>query len=283
MLERYGAVPIFDQNFDNTDDEFVFAPRNPRNEVAAFIIADLDMAISMLQSFPEISGGPRISREAAQLLKARVALYEGTWERYHNGTVFGVDGSDGAAFIQIAADAAEEVMNSGLFSLSSDYGALFNQVGLSGNSEVLLWRDYNDIELGVSNVLQTSWPNRFGYTRFAIRSYLSIDGLPISVSPLYVGDQDLSTIEENRDPRLAATLMVPGDILVRQTDGSEGLYQNPDFTTGDQSLTGYESQKYRDVNIDPTRNLFTRETSRIIMRYAEPLLIFAEAKAELGT
>lgn len=283
LLERFGAVPIFDQYFDDKDEEFIFVARNPRNEVVDFIIADLDMAISMLQSFPDIENAPRISREAAQLLKARVALYEGTWEKYHNGTVFGVDGSDGTSYLQIAADAAEDVMDSGVFSLHSDYGSLFNQIGLSGNSEVILWRDYDDITLGIANPLQIAWPNRCGYTRFAIRSYLCTDGDPISVSTLYQGDQDLSTIEDNRDPRLAATIMVPGDVLVRDTDGSEILWANPDFTTANAGLTGYESQKYRDVDIDADRNNFSRETSRIIMRYAEVLLIFAEAKAELGT
>ncbi|KQC29806.1 RagB/SusD family nutrient uptake outer membrane protein [Flagellimonas eckloniae] len=283
LLERYGAAPIFDQYFTDQDEEFVFAPRNPRNEVADFIIADLDMAISMLQSFPEIDGNPRISKEAAQLLKARVALYEGTWEKYHNGTDFGVVGSDGTSYLQIAAETAEDIMDSGVFSLHSDYGSLFNQIGLSGNSEVMLWRDYDDLNLGINNVLQLSWPNRCGYTRFAVRSYLCTDGDPISVSPLYQGDQDLSTIEDNRDPRLAATIMVPGDVLVKDTDDSEILWANPDFTTANAGLTGYESQKYRDVNIDADRSNFTRETSRIIMRYAEVLLIFAEAKAELGS
>lgn len=283
LLERFGAVPIFDQYFDDKDTEFVFAARNPRNEVVDFIIADLDMAISMLQSFPEIDGNPRISKEAAQLLKARVALYEGTWEKYHNGTDFGVAGFDGTSYLQIAADAAEDVMDSGVFSLHSDYGSLFNQIGLSGNSEVMLWRDYDDVTLGIANPLQISWPNRCGYTRFAVRSYLCTDGDPISVSPLYQGDQDLATIEDNRDPRLAATIMVPGDVLVRDTDGSEILWANPDFSTANAGLTGYESQKYRDVDIDADRNNFSRETSRIIMRYAEVLLIFAEAKAELGS
>lgn len=283
LLTRYGDLPIFDRYFDNTDEDLVFKARDPRNEVASFIISDLDVAISLLQSFPDIPTSPRISKEAAQLFKARVALYEGTWEKYHNGTPFGVSGSDGASFIQIAADAAEDVIDSGVFSLHSDYGSLFNQIGYSGNPEVMLWRDYNDLELDINNVLQTSWPNRCAYTRFAVRSYLCTDGDPISVSPLYQGDQDLSTIETNRDPRLAATIMVPGDLIRQNSDGTTVEWANPDFTTANGGNTGYESQKYRNVNIDDNISNFSRETSKIIMRYAEALLIFAEAKAELGT
>jgi len=285
LLIRYGDVPIFPEYFDNTDTEYVFAERDPRNEVADFIISDLDTAISLLLSFPDISDHPRISKEAAQLFKARVALYEGTWEKYHNGTDFGVDGSFGESFLQIAADAAEEVIDSGLFSLHNDYSSLFNQIGLSGNSEVLLWRDYNSITLGIGNVLQQSWPNRCGYTKFAIESHLCSDGLPTAVSPLFTDgdDDDLSTIENNRDPRLAALIMVPGDLIEIEEDGTEVYWSFPNFSDANTGLTGYESQKFRNVNYDPDHFNFPEDTSRIIMRYAEALLIFAEAKADLGT
>ncbi len=284
LLIRYGDVPIFDTYFDDKDTELIFKGQDPRNEVAEFIISDLTTAATLLQSFPDIASSPRVSREVAQLLMARVALYEGTWERYHAGTVFGVDGSDGSAFLQIAADAAEDVMNSGVFSLHSDYSTLFNTVGLSGNSEVMLWRDYS-VEESQTNVLQLSWPNRCGYTRFAVRSYLCDDGLPISVSPNYVGDQDLSTIETNRDPRLAATIMTPGDfILDEPDDANDVLWENADFSSANAGNTAYESQKYRNPVIDDSNDGdFSILTSRIIMRYAEALLIFAEAKAELGT
>lgn len=284
LLVSYGDLPILDRYFDNNDEELLFKARDPRNEVANFIISDLDTAISLLQSIGNTPGsGPRVSIEAAQLLKARVALFEGTWEKYHNGTDFGVSGSDGSAFLQIAADAAEDLIDSGTFSLHNDYSSLFTQIGVSGNTEAILWRDYDDFTLGISNALQTAWPNRCAYTRAAIRNYLCIDGNPTSVSTLFVGDQDLSTIETNRDPRLAASIMVPGDLIVKNTDDSEVAWANPDFSTANAGNTGYESQKYRDVNIDANISNFTRSTSRIFMRYAEALLIFAEAKAELGT
>ncbi|MGQ1784551.1 MULTISPECIES: RagB/SusD family nutrient uptake outer membrane protein [unclassified Saccharicrinis] len=284
LLKKYGDLPILDKYFDNLDEEYIYKARDPRNEVVDFMIADLDTAIAKLKSSADISIQPRINKEVAQLFKARVALYEGTWEKYHAGTDFGVDGSDGSAYLQIAADAAEAVIDGGVFSLHSDYGSLFNQIGLKGNSEVMLWRDYDNFVLGIGNPLQISWPNSSAYTRFAVRSYLCTDGDPISVSPLYVGDKDLSTIETNRDPRLAATIMVPGDLLLKDTDGSEVLYSHPAFSVFGTGNTGYASQKYRDPNIDPnTPGVFTKSTSKIIMRYAEALLIFAEAKAELGT
>lgn len=283
LLKKYGDLPIFPEYFDNTDEDYIYAARDSRNEVVDFMISDLDMAISLLQSFPDISGHPRISKEVAQLFKARVALYEGTWERYHRGTDFGVDGSDGTAFLQIAAEAAEDVMSGGVFSLYSDYQTLFNQVGYSGNSEVMLWRDYNSITLNIANVIQQQWPNRCGYTLFAVDSYLCTDGDPISVSTNYMGNKDLSTIEINRDPRLAATIMVPGDLVEIDADGIENYWSYPDFSSTNTGLTGYESEKYRNAQYNADYGDFTEDTSRIIFRYAEALLIFAEAKAELGT
>ncbi len=283
LLKKYGDLPIFPEYFDNTDEDYIYAARDPRNEVVEFMIADLDTAIAKLQSFPDITETPRISREAAQLFKARVALYEGTWEKYHQGTDFGVDGSDGSEFLKIAADAAEDLMDGGVFSLFGDYKTLFNQTSYSGNSEVILWRDYNSIELGIANVLQQQWPNRCGYTKFAVDSYLCTDGDPISVSVLYQGNNDLSTIEINRDPRLAATIMVPGDLVEIKEDGTEVYWEYPDFASTNTGLTGYESEKFRNVQYDSNYDDFTEDSPRILFRYAEALLIFAEAKAELGT
>jgi hypothetical protein len=283
LLQSYGDLPIFPEYFDNADEEYVYASRDPRNEVVEFMLNDLDSAIIKCQSFPDISSTPRISKEVAQLFKARVALYEGTWERYHAGTDFGVDGSDGSAFLQIAADAAEDLMDGGVFSLFSDYKTLFNQMSYSGNSEVMLWRDYNYIELSIGNVLQISWPNRCGYSKFAIDSYLCSDGEPIAVSELYQGNTDLSIIETNRDPRLAALIMVPGDLEEIKEDGTEVYWDYPDFTNTNTGLTGYESEKYRNVAYDSNYSNYTKDSPKIIFRYAEALLIFAEAKAELGS
>ncbi|CAM4152999.1 RagB/SusD family nutrient uptake outer membrane protein [Zobellia nedashkovskayae] len=282
QLTRYGDVPIFPNSFTADDEEFVFAARDPRNEVADFILSDLDTAIGLMLSFSEIPDAPRVSREAAQLFKATVALYEGTWEKYHNNTPLGVAGSDGSRFLEIAADAAQDVMNSGVFSLHNDYASLFNQVGLANNTEVLLWKDYDAVSLGLANVLQISWPNRCGYTKFAVDSYLAADGLPTALSDVDGSNLDLNTIEIGRDPRLAELIMVPGDV-VEIRNGETLLWEFPDFGDANTGNTGYESQKYRNVNYDGDVDDFTQNTSRIIMRYAEALLIFAEAKAELGT
>jgi hypothetical protein len=283
LLQDYGDVPIIDKYIDNTDTDYLYAARDPRNKVADFILSDLDMAISLLKSKSALTS-PRLSVEAALLFKARVALYEGTWEKYHAGTDFGVSGSDGSNYLGIAATAAKAIIDGGAFTLNSDYESNFNQLNLKSNKEIILWREYDYLTFGngYGNDSQI-WPNRSGYTRFAVRSYLCTDGLPISVSTLYKGDKGLDSIEVNRDPRLAATIMVPGDDLIIAIDGTVTPFTGPVLTTNNACVTAYEGQKYRVVNIDASTGGVSRNLSKIIMRYAEALLVYAEAKAELGT
>lgn len=282
-LKAHGDVPIIDKYITNTSVDYLYKARDPRNKVVDFMLADLDLAISKLKSKANLVS-PRISKEAALLLKAQIALYEGTWEKYHANTPFGVSGSNGAVYLQKAVEAANALIVGGVFTLHTDYASLFNQLSLKTNKEVILWRQYDFLNFGnaLGNEVQI-WPNRFGYTRFAVRSYLCSDGLPISVSPLYKGDKLLSTVEQGRDPRLVATIMVPGDTRTISASGVVTLYTGPILTTTNMCVTGYESQKYRIPAVDASTGIGTKNTARIIMRFAEALLIYAEAKAELGT
>jgi hypothetical protein len=281
LLKKYGDLPIYDAYFDSLDEDALFRARSPRNEVADFILADLDLAISLLKPKTNLST-PRVNKEAAQLLKATIALYEGTWEKYHSGTAFGVAGSDGTDYLEQAADVAYDLIDGGTRSLNPSYGDLFNQTNLSSNSEIILWREYDYVGLGNSfgNDAQQTWPNYFSYSLSAMSSYLAIDGLPTSVTTLTTTDKALADIETNRDPRLAETLMVPGDLVRVNIDNSTVTWSAPNLS---ESVGAYESQKYRIPELDASTNSFTRNTAKILMRYAEALLIYAEAKAELGT
>lgn len=154
--------------------------RSPRNVVARFILSDLDKAIEMMSNNP--SGGKnRLTKNAALLLKSRVALFEGTWLKYHAGTarVPGGLGWPGAKmdynsgftinlqeeskwFLQQAMEAAAAVAdiitltsNSGVFNPPVDannrgtgvewnpYFEMFSATDMSSYSEVLFWRTYS--------------------------------------------------------------------------------------------------------------------------------------------
>ena len=103
FLERYGGVPYITKPL-NISSEELYTPRSSRNELAKAIIKDLDSAIVNLfwkNSGPARPG--RVTKEAAMVMKARVALFEGTWERYHGAksTVFQHSGSDGTEFLAL--------------------------------------------------------------------------------------------------------------------------------------------------------------------------------------
>src|SRR5690606_12954779 len=208
--------------------------------------------------------------------------------KYHNGTAFGVEGRDGSAFLQKAAEEAEALMQSpsvGLDNVGAEdgYGELFNQVDYSSSKEVLFWRKY---QIGV---LTTYW-NRYsnsgggtGMSKDLVESFLCTDGKPVSVSPLYEGDATLADVVKNRDPRLKQILYTPGDLVTTNTsDRIDVFFTNPGFTLAidQRNTTGYHVQKGN--NTDAAQIDYTTR-GLIYIRYGEVLLNFAEAKAELGT
>ena len=237
LLKAYGDLPILTQVLNDGDyaANVEANKRKPRNEVARFILSDLDNASERMYSKSNSFTAHRLNRECALLFKSRVALYEATWEKYHAGTarVPGGPGWPGDAasfhtdmnkeiefFLDEAIKSAKEV---GLASsLSPDYASLYNQTDLSGQrDEVLLWRMYSEdakvqnqvvgathgygaIEVGTDTYIFVHGDNT-GFTRSLVDSYLMKNGLPIYADgSLYQGDKSLESTMENRDPRLVS-------------------------------------------------------------------------------
>lgn len=290
MLKNYGEYPYTDEVLTETSEE-LFAPRTARNVIAQNIIDDLDEAIGYMDGGRK-SNGNRLSKEIAMLFKARVAIYEGAWEKYHAGTDFGVAGSDGTAFLTIAASAATAVIGADIYSIhntgnpGSDYHEVFNQDNFAGHAEVMLWQAFNaDLSLAHNGqrYLSDSGGGR-GISKGLVDDYLCTDGQPIATSALYQGDDDLPTVSAGRDLRLSQTIYLPGHPM--QVDGSTVLREFilPDLDKAGESLcvTGYQIRKGANPDVK-YREPRTGTTSSPIFRYAEALLILAEAKAELGT
>lgn len=292
LLKNYGGVSYMTMPLA-PDSEELYSSRLPRNEVADKILSDLDQAISFLTS-GKVSNGNRICKEVAKLFKSRVALYEGTWEKYHANTNFGVTGADGSAFLQIAAQTAEELIsNSGGFGIhtmgdpNSDYWNLFNQTDYSSNSEVMLWRDYNR-DIGVAHNGQRYLPRSGGgrgLTKELVDSYLCTDGRPIAISDLYQGDQGLLNVAANRDPRLAQTMFLPGDPMTIVNGEIVESFERAPLGEGGEGNCPTAYMIFKGSLPDPVQ--FSAgavgTTSSPIFRFSEALLNFAEAKAELGT
>ncbi len=274
-----------------TDSPELYGGRDPRNVVADKIIADLDSA-AMYLSPEKTNGYSRINKWIALLFQSRVALYEGTWEKYHAGSSYGVSNEQSAKYLNKAVEAASAVMNSELYDIystgqpSSDYVDLFGAMDYSTNPEVMFWTKM-DLDLGIyahRKFSYLTYPNGAGVTKALVDAYLCTDGLPISVSPLYEGSNTIADEAKNRDPRFYQTIFTPG---------TPWLIQNGDTALWDDAYskffadnaytapTGYQRRKDYNPNFE-FHHLNYEESPSIQFRYAEVLLNYAEAKAELG-
>ena len=290
LVKQYGDVPYIDKVLA-PDAEELFAARTPRNEVVDKILADLDQAIEKLNS--KTKGQNRVSKEVAMLFKARVALYEGTWEKYHalKGTPFMVEGSDGTKYIEAARDAANALIQAGTYKLhytgqiDQDYFQLFNREDYSDNEEVMLWskfdRSIGYVHNGQRYLAGTS--DGKGVSGQLVNSYLCTDGKTISSSPLYEGDSTLADVFKNRDARLSATVYGPGDPWTIDGGIVTAEFQLPSLRGGDNTRTGFQIRKGSTPDLVHKTSSDVGATSNPIFRYGEALLIYAEAKAELGT
>ena len=293
LLKSNGDVPWYSTVLGTNSPE-LYAPRTPRHVVADSIIADLDKSAEFLQ-VAKTNGNNRINKWVALLYQSRIALYEGCWQKYHADTDFAASVSNPQKYFNKAVEAAQAVMNSELYSIYStgnpenDYYALFSTIrDYSGNSEVLFWTQFN-VSDGFSNNknFQMRFPRQRCITRRLADAYLCTDGDPISVSSLFQGYDDLTKESTDRDPRFKQTIFTPD--APWQTDASNNVtnWQNcyVVINTGgsdDRSPTGYHQRKRYDTR-DEFLNSNFENSPMIQFRYAEALLNYAEAKAELGT
>lgn len=287
LMKRFGDLPWYDEVLSTTS-ESLYDPRISRSIVADSIIVNLERAVTLLPEKSDATPG-RIHQDVALLFLSRVALYEGTWEKYHNNTVFGVANADPSKYFRKAAEAAKKIIDKDVYVIENvdgdtqwGYWKLFNRKDLSANREVLLWRAF-DKELGLFHNANNSLgplDNNCGMSKYLVESYLCTDGKPISISPLYQGDDLVENVAKNRDPRLPQTMYLEGySRIILGTDTTK--FTLPDLTLESRSrnTTGYQQYK----GVDPPADHMNGDiTASIIFRYAEVLLNYAEAKAELG-
>jgi hypothetical protein len=293
FLKSHGAVPWLSKTLQ-TNSEELYAPRDPRHIVADNIIADLDKAAQYC-SAAKGNGFSRINKWIALQLQSRVALYEGTWQKYHAGTVFAAEVSDPQKYLNKAAAAAKEIMDSGLYGIYStgnpdeDYYNFHSTLRTyDGNPEVLFWTKFS-IDLNFTNTRNYDLllPRDLSITKQLADAYLCNDGLPISVSPLYRGDNTMADEAIDRDPRFKQQIFTPDAIWQIELSGNIRYYTEVinminDGTNPNRCHTGYQNRKWYNPR-EQFRSQNYEENPQITYRYAEVLLNYAEAKAELGT
>lgn len=300
LLVNYGGVTWVEDLLE-PDAGQMQLPRNTRSEIADRILADLDLAITNLKEENDNTSG-RVHRDVARALKSEVALFAATWEKYHRaaGDDFydkSLTDADGKIqnWLEQARDAAKAVMDRGIWEISringnpeTDYRDLFITQNLNGNQEVLWWKRY-DPSAGIGNNVTyygSQGGGQHGVSASLVDDYLTRDGKP------FVGTEKENAKKEYgkeldpdlRDPRLSQTVFMPGQVMLNADGSSTTTFSFPpiDVTTYNQNTTGYSMLKY--IDIAPTSISENQgHTAAIQVRYADILLNYAEALAELKT
>ena len=320
-LQALGDFPIIRTAFP--DDLTILtkaSERRPRNEVARFILSDLDSAVTLLQS-GSVGNKNRISRQCAQLLKSRVGLFEGTWLKYFKGTAFVPNGNNWPGksksynanyqfpsgsidnevqfFLTASMNAAKEVAdnvalvnNTGIIESPSNqnpYFNMFSALDMSGYSEVLLWRQYAPAIVTHNVPVYAQLGNyAVGLTRSLVESYVMANGLPIyAAGSGYKGDDYIADVRSGRDGRLNLFLKEPGQKNSLINIGT-GDHETPVEPIPYIYLSSYE-QKYstgyairKGLNYDGSQSRNGQAyTGSIIFRATEAYLNYIEASYEL--
>jgi len=303
LLELYGNVLIIKKSIDVTDTA-MNAARNDRSDVADFIIDDLNNAINDLPSNSELTSDQngRVCKEAAEALLSRVALYEGTWQKFHNNNL-----DRAKKLLNISANAAKLVIDSKQFYLFGTQGSsealgdsaqkyMFiledeksNPAGLqkSSNHEYILARRHDQTILPIGkNITKEVVNNVQWITRNFANMYLCSDGLPIDKSPLFHGYNKKVSEFLNRDNRMHYTLLMPGTYYWTNSNPRETWVWNTDIKpnggngiiyAGGGNGSGYNNQKWgTERDVESTYEGYDYP----VIRYAEVLLNYAEAVYE---
>lgn len=289
LTSLFGDVTLV-KNVITPKDPAAYGPRTPRADVVKWMLEELDWAASKLgEERPTGSDLGRINKWGALALKARIALQNGLWD--------------------VAAEAAEEVMNSKKYELYGDYKKLFQLEGNvkndPNNKESIIYGLYvNNVRMHNLSAELCHADNyiRFNPAKTLVDSYLCTDGKPakkgyeyknstnVQLSNLYPAVESVyADYWTNRDPRMAMTILKPGTAWAGGDDGdaesvtSNPIFNLPRFTSlqnnnrnGANTLTGFYFTKYCCPSYV---NMLNQDINDIhVIRYAEVLLIYAEAK-----
>lgn len=275
-VNMFGDVPWYGHVLTSADPD-LYRARDPRTMIMDSVLADIDFAVNNISAVKSPTS-TSISKWTALALKSRICLYEGTYRKYH--TELGLQNT-ASKWLEEAANAANELMTTGPYQVyntgkpNSDYRTLF----ISGSpqaAEVILARAYSD-GLKVYHSA-TGFYSNFGkyqpsFVKRFINTYLNIDGTRYTDMPGYETTEFQNEVL-NRDGRLAQTIRTPG---YKRSDGTPA----PPYLAA-AAVSGYHILKFSLDN--PVYDLNGQCTNAIpLIRYAEVLLNYAEAKAELGT
>ena len=270
LITTYGSVPYYDREvFDYELDE-LYKPRTPRNEVMDAVYEDWKFAMEHVRAS---DGNQSLNKYIVAGFVSSLALEEGTWQKYYYK-----DNSRAEKFLKLAEEAGDLVINSGRYAIATDYKTLFTSKDLSSNKEMILYRAY-DAATGVTHATASNSNLQetliFGPSTDLIKSYLVNDGEVYQNSSVTnASDFTLSNLIKTRDPRFEATFYSKPNALNK----GSFYYITKYFPRDIEKLVKVDGG---DMPAEFTGS--SNDTDAPVLRYAEVLLNWIEAKAELAT
>lgn len=264
LAKRFGGVPWYDEVLEEDEDDRLYKERDDITTVVDNMLADFDFAAENVR-IEDGTPGLTVNRDVVLAFMSRVFLYHGTYFKYHD-----IDQERAETYLQASRDAANELIESGRYSLGDDYRSLFNSMDLSGNPEMILYRKYEEGTLMHSLNTYSNQEAQSGGSKSAIDSYLMDNGLPIRQNGSgYQGDEGIDNVMADRDPRITETfvqeLRINGEVSNYSTSGySQHKFLNEDIA--DQNI-GVSNQN---------------PTDGPVIRYGEVLVNYAEASYEMN-
>ena len=287
LVRMYGDVIMLDEVIldPEAQSDLVYGLQTDRDQVMDFVLADLNYAVQNLGT----GGKNSWSKDMALAMKSDICLFEGTYCKYRTAEENGkaADASRAQKYLNECVDASLQLMNSGKYSLSANYGEVYNSLDLSKNNEVIFFRNYVKDQLMHSTADYTaSSSQQRGISKDAVEAFLFLDGKPLSSTSLNTSDHPVLDPSNNaysianmlavRDKRLGVLLdpylCFKGHGWVR----SNSMQMT--------SSTGYNIAKYDNtaMEVDYRINTGKNYTDAPIYWLAVIYLNYDEAKAELG-
>ena len=265
QVSTFGDTPYFETTFDVSDLETMYKDRDSRVYVMDKVYDMLknDVLVNMRKN----DGANMLNLYVAAAYASRWMLFEGTWQKYHGGDV-----AASQKYLQLAKEAAEIVMNSGNYAINTPLRDLFGSQDLKGNKEALMYRHYTAEMLkhhvaSYSNGQESQSP---APNLALIKSFICQDGKVYQNSELEnVTPMTINNLMLTRDPRFEATFVDRAKV-----ESNTLLYACKFIDRNALTLSNPGSVAMYGSN--------TNTNDAPVIRYAEVLLNWIEAKAELG-
>ncbi len=292
LVREYGNVEWLNEVITDPDDPHVYGERTDRDVVMDSVVLDLNYAA---ENLPVVTDKTKWSKHMALAMKSDVCLYEGTFAKYRtegdNGKA--ADPERAAKYLQYAAEASDALIDSKSYSLTPQYGEVYNSIALGSGSETIFYRNYEKNLVMHSLIAWTcNSAEQYGITKDAFDAFLFTDGKPLATTSLNTDDRAVMNAKENysiagplsvRDKRLTALV----DSIISFKGHGWARVDATGKAPGDPmtSSTGYTIRKYDNLSLEKyyRTNTTTGYTDAPLYWYAVVLLNNAEAKAELGT